>query len=95
MNTTLAAPTAPTLTGTVTLLILLGDSCEASTPSRNCSSAGTLNRVFLRRGWFTPVSPGTMFVTIGGMVAADVHGKNHHRDGCFGAHVRAPKHPSR
>lgn len=48
-----------------------------------------LNRVFLSRGWFTPVSPGTHFVTIGGMVAADVHGKNHHVDGCFGAHVTA------
>ena len=44
-------------------------------------------RVFLPRGWFVPVTPGTMFVTLGGMVAADVHGKNHHRDGCFGAHV--------
>lgn len=48
-----------------------------------------LNRVFLRRGWFTPVSPGTKFVTVGGMVASDVHGKNHHRQGTFGAHVRA------
>ena len=46
-----------------------------------------LNRLFLREGWFTPVSPGTQFVTLGGMVAADVHGKNHHRDGCFGEHV--------
>jgi FAD/FMN-containing dehydrogenase len=46
-----------------------------------------LNRLFLRRGWFVPVSPGTQFVTLGGMVAADVHGKNHHRDGCFGAWV--------
>lgn len=46
-----------------------------------------LNRTFLHRGWFTPVSPGTHFVTLGGMVAADVHGKNHHVDGCFGAHV--------
>jgi decaprenylphospho-beta-D-ribofuranose 2-oxidase len=44
-------------------------------------------RLFLARGWFTPVTPGTQFVTLGGMVAADVHGKNHHRDGCFGAHV--------
>lgn len=46
-----------------------------------------LNRIFLRRGWFTPVTPGTKFVTVGGMVASDVHGKNHHRNGCFGAHV--------
>lgn len=51
-------------------------------------SIGELNRVFLPRGWFPPVTPGTKFVTLGGMVASDVHGKNHHRDGCFGAHVR-------
>jgi decaprenylphospho-beta-D-ribofuranose 2-oxidase len=44
---------------------------------------------FLPRGWFTPVSPGTQFVTLGGMVAADVHGKNHHCEGSIGAHVRA------
>jgi decaprenylphospho-beta-D-ribofuranose 2-oxidase len=44
---------------------------------------------FLRRGWFTPVSPGTQFVTLGGMVAADVHGKNHHSAGSIGRHVRA------
>ena len=50
-----------------------------------------LNRVFLRRGWFVPVSPGTQFVTLGGMVASDVHGKNHHVDGCFGQHVRSVK----
>jgi decaprenylphospho-beta-D-ribofuranose 2-oxidase len=46
-----------------------------------------LNRLFLARGWFTPVTPGTHYVTLGGMVAADVHGKSHHRDGCFGEHV--------
>jgi len=46
-----------------------------------------LNRLFLAQNWFTPVSPGTHFVTLGGMVAADVHGKMHHVDGCFGEHV--------
>ena len=48
-----------------------------------------LNHLSLPRGWFTPVTPGTHWVTLGGMVAADVHGKNHHVAGTFGEHVRS------
>lgn len=47
-----------------------------------------LIRIALPRGWFLPVTPGTKFVTLGGAVANDVHGKNHHVMGTFGRHVQ-------
>ena len=56
-----------------------------------CESGVTFSdiiEVFLPKGWFLPVTPGTRFVTVGGAIANDVHGKNHHRAGTFGAHVR-------
>jgi len=57
--------------------------CEAGTLLADIVAA------FVPLGWFPPVTPGTKFVTIGGMIAADVHGKNHHGAGSFGDHVES------
>ena len=46
-------------------------------------SLGELLDVFVPRGWFLPITPGTKFVSVGGAIASDVHGKNHHLHGCF------------
>jgi FAD/FMN-containing dehydrogenase len=56
-----------------------------------CCEAGVslaeVLELIVPRGWFIPVTPGTKFVSIGGAIANDVHGKNHHRAGTFGCHV--------
>lgn len=55
--------------------------CESGTLLRE------IQRFGVTRGWMLPVVPGTQYVTVGGAIANDVHGKNHHRYGCFGDHV--------
>jgi FAD/FMN-containing dehydrogenase len=55
--------------------------CEAGV------ALGEILELVVPRGWFLPVTPGTKFVSIGGAIANDVHGKNHHRAGTFGCHV--------
>jgi len=57
--------------------------CEAGV------SFAEILRVFIPKGWFLPVTPGTQFVTVGGAIASDVHGKNHHIDGTFCEHISA------
>lgn len=50
-----------------------------------------LNAITVPAGWIVPVSPGTKFITLGGAIANDVHGKNHHAVGSFGAHITSLK----
>lgn len=57
--------------------------------ARSGLTLADLHRITIPAGWIVAVTPGTKFVTLGGAVANDVHGKNHHTAGSFGAHVTA------
>jgi FAD/FMN-containing dehydrogenase len=89
-DSSLPPPSQPVVVSSLLADRLL--SFDASTGRLRAEAGYTLRELyttFMPRGWFTPVSPGTQFVTLGGMIAADVHGKSHHRDGSIGRHVRA------
>ena len=61
---------------------------DAETGVVHCEASVSLAEIldtFLPRGYFFPVTPGTKFITVGGAIAADVHGKNHHRSGSMSA----------
>ncbi len=65
-------------------------SFDESSGELRCAAGVSLDQllqVFLPRGWMLPVVPGTRFVSVGGAIASDVHGKNHHVAGTFGQHV--------
>lgn len=79
---------APHVVSTSYLNLLLG--FDPTTGVVQCEAGVTLAElldVFVPHGWFLPVTPGTKFVSVGGAIASDVHGKNHHLDGCFSEYV--------
>ncbi len=65
---------------------------DAQSGILTCESGVTFEDIlntFVPKGWFPPVTPGTKFVSMGGAIASDVHGKNHHKEGSFSRYVHS------
>jgi decaprenylphospho-beta-D-ribofuranose 2-oxidase len=80
--------------GTVVRLVAPDDALELDESAGTVTAHAAVSiddvlREIVPRGWFVPVTAGTRYVTIGGAIASDIHGKNHHVDGSFGVHVRS------
>lgn len=89
-DSSLPAPSAARIPGSALADRLLAFDGKSGTLRAEAGlTIGEIQRLFLPRRWSFPVLPGTQFVTLGGAVAADIHGKNHHVDGTIGRHVRA------
>jgi decaprenylphospho-beta-D-ribofuranose 2-oxidase len=87
-DSSLPPPSHPVVAATTLAdRILSFDAATGTLRAEAGLSLREINRLFLPRGFFDPVAPGTQFITLGGMVAADVHGKTHHRSGSFGNHL--------
>ena len=69
--------------------ILAFDSTKGLITCQAGVSFDDLIHFLVPKGFFLPVTPGTKFITVGGAVASDIHGKNHHQDGSFGRHIVA------
>ncbi|HTB21420.1 MAG TPA: FAD-binding oxidoreductase [bacterium] len=81
---------APRVLQSGRLDLLLG--FDPGTGVLDCQAGVSLDEilnVFVPRGWFPAVTPGTKYVSVGGAIAADVHGKNHHSAGCFSESVES------
>lgn len=67
--------------------VLAFDHVNGVITTESGATLDSILKIIVPKGWFLPVTPGTKFITVGGAVAGDVHGKNHHKEGSFCKYV--------